>query len=916
MKRYKFHILVALLLVILVATGITVTLRDALIDYRFSLTKRQATGQIALVEIDAHSITSFGVWPWPRSLHAQLIQQLEKAGVTDIAFDVDFSAASTASTDAALAEALKTAGGSVILAAFRQRLVARNGEQTLQVNRPLPAFSGSAWLGLVNVVPERDGVIRRYVYGDMIDGTFTPSMGALLAGKHELSASPFLIDFGIDPQSVPRVSYSDVIGGDAASLAAIAGKKVIISGTAVELGDRFNTPNSRIIPGSMVQVLGAESLLQGRALSVSSLFVAALGAALVLLVMLAMWERSRAVTRVICLVGLAVLIEGLAIVVQMAWPIALDTSLALVTIIAFAGAIGFAELDLRTLLSSIAERRFQNIAISLGDGVVCLDDQGRITIWNPAAAMMFGYEADEVAGKNFDILLSDMAGSSATPAFANLLEQARHTQGSAPVILELTGLRKSGDMFDLECSLSAWDATQGVQYGAVLRDISARKQQLLRIRYLAEYDTLTHLPNRNSLISRVDVAVRARDPKQASGALMLAGIKNFDHINNLCGHSLGDQLLVAVAGRLTRHLGTRGYVARLGNDEFALFLADADEHVLRECGQALLDGIHAEEIEIAGQKFRIVMAIGTALVSEATSAEELLGNAHFALSIARSSGTVAPVPYISRMREAIEWRSALERELRLAVTKGEFELFYQPQVELESGKVIGAEALIRWRHPVRGYVSPGEFLPVVNTTTLSEIVASWVLRTACQQAATWQNAGYPVRIGINMAQSQFTSGDLVADVADMLTQTGLTPDLLELEVTEDIILDRVEHTQRMLASLRELGVHTAYDDFGTGYGSLIYLKTFPLDKIKIDQSFVRGIRLAGDDAAIVTSTVMLAKALGLSVIAEGVEDQLTADLLLAIGCRQAQGYFFGKPMPAAEFEHRYLASSDKDVLSA
>jgi EAL domain-containing protein (putative c-di-GMP-specific phosphodiesterase class I) len=255
---------------------------------------------------------------------------------------------------------------------------------------------------------------------------------------------------------------------------------------------------------------------------------------------------------------------------------------------------------------------------------------------------------------------------------------------------------------------------------------------------------------------------------------------------------------------------------------------------------------------------------------------------------------------------------SLEADLERALEHDEFELFYQPQVNLKDGRLVGAEALIRWRHPERGLVLPESFMPVVNASSISDGVALWVMTTACRQGSLWQQQGHTVRLGVNLSPSQFQSGDLAATVAAILEDSGFSPSLLELEVTESILLEDDERALEIFRKIQNLGVQLAFDDFGTGYASLTYLKTFPLDRLKIDKSFVGKLVANPDDMAIVGATIGLGKLLGLSVIAEGIEDRATADLLSSRGCEEGQGYYFGHPMPAAEFERRFLS---KDALA-
>ena len=311
----------------------------------------------------------------------------------------------------------------------------------------------------------------------------------------------------------------------------------------------------------------------------------------------------------------------------------------------------------------------------------------------------------------------------------------------------------------------------------------------------------------------------------------------------------------------------------------------------------------------SNRQHRVRVSIGAAVFpGDGQTADELLSNSHMALSRAKATKRGGHVLFEDSIRRELETRLTLEAELALAAERNEFELFYQPQLHLADGRPIGAEALIRWRHPVRGLVSPGEFMPVVNTSPISERIAEWVLETACAQAAAWERAGQALRIGVNLSPSQFTSGDLASSVAQTLARTGLNPTSLELEVTEDILLHDEQGALNTFLKIQELGVRIVFDDFGTGFASLSYLKKFPLDGLKIDRSFVLGLLTNPDDAAIVSSTIGLSKQLGLSVIAEGIENRATADFLVSMGCEEGQGYFFGRPMPANEFEAKFFVA--------
>ena len=401
-------------LAIVLAGGWHSSLRHALADLRFAWQSRQASGDIVVIAIDASSIDRIGVWPWPRLLHAELIRQLQKADVQDIALDVDFSTPSDASSDRNFAEALQSAGGSVVLPSFQQP---RTDRTTLHVNRPLPQFAEHSWPALVNVEVGPDGLVRRYPFGEKLDGKFVPAMAAVLAGQYDEKRTPFLIDFSIRTAGIPKVSFVDVLRGDPATLQKLQGKKVIIGGTALELGDRFSVPNGVILSGPVLQTLAAESLLQNRALQWTSHVVTLTGLALLALLMLFSWRRLSAGKRVALLAATAVALEAGAFALQAAFPLILDTSLFQIAIIVYIAAIALDEIDIRDLLGRVAESRFQRVAMSLGDGLICTNSNYLITVWNPGATAIFGYLPEEMIGRPFDEICA-RDGTVATSSFS------------------------------------------------------------------------------------------------------------------------------------------------------------------------------------------------------------------------------------------------------------------------------------------------------------------------------------------------------------------------------------------------------------------------------------------------------------------------------------------------------------------
>jgi diguanylate cyclase (GGDEF)-like protein/PAS domain S-box-containing protein len=914
-KHYRPHIFVVVALAIVLSSGWHGAFRNALTDLRFAWEQRQASGEIVVVAIDAPSIEKIGVWPWPRRLHADVLRQLEIAGVQDVAFDVDFSTPSDTASDQAFVEALESVGGSVLLPSFQQPGADAGNEATVHFNRPIKQFSDHSWSALVNVSVEPDGRVRHFQFGENIDGQFQPSMGAALAGGYAAKRPRFLIDFSIRAASVPKVSYVDVLRGDAVTLAKLKDKKVIIGGTALELGDRFSVPNGEIVSGPLLQTLAAESILQNRTLHWTSDIVTIMGLCIISLTMMLSWRRLAASVRVMILIGMAAAVEVIAILVQAKLPLILDTSLFHAAIVVYMTAIALDEIDFRDLLGRIAENRFQRIAMSLGDGLVCTDSNHLITVWNPGAAAIFGYDPGEMIGRPFDVICA--AYKEVSRGSGSVCEAVRaYSQQPGGLVMEFDGSRKNGEVFPVEACFAGWQGTDGFQYGAVLRDISVRKREAERIRYLADHDSLTGLANRNTLHGELAAMIAAAEMRTGEVTLLVLGLDGFHQINHMLGHTSGDLVLCAVSERLNAAIGETGVVARLSGDEFAVAIPGAAmTKTVAQLSERIAQAFDTP-LQAGARQHRVKVSIGVASYPDGgRTADELLSNSHLAFCRAKATRRGGIVLFENSIRAELEARLTLEAELALAAERNEFELFYQPQVHLIDGSLSGAEALIRWRHPVRGLVSPAEFMPVVNSSPISERIASWVLETACRQARAWERVGHDVRVGINLSPSQLQSGDLASSIKEILELTGVTPSRIELEVTEDILLLDEQRVLATFQRIQQLGVRIVFDDFGTGYASLSYLKKFPLDGLKIDRSFVLDLLADSDDAAIVGSTIGLSRQLGLSVIAEGIEDRATADLLVSMGCEEGQGYYFGRPMPASAFESKFLVTHENRAQS-
>lgn len=562
------------------------------------------------------------------------------------------------------------------------------------------------------------------------------------------------------------------------------------------------------------------------------------------------------------------------------------------------------QLELRRaeLAHSESRERFDRVAASSSDAVICADREGMITFWNAGAERLFGYPRREAIGRPLTLIVPEEARSAHEAAFKRLASGGRPRLIGRTV--ELEGQTRDGRRVSVELSLSCWPESAGMAFGAIIRDVSARKENEQRLRHLVDHDSLTGLPNRNLLRRRLLRALESAERQCCPAALILIDLDHFKEFNDSLGHTVGDSVLKLAGERLRQCVRENDTVARLSGDEFALLLTGAiDARAAARIADEAIEAL-AQPSDVDGHRLHLGASAGIALCpDDGETVDALMANADLALYRAKRDGRGRFQFFITDMREQVEIKKRLDGQLHRAVREGELELYYQPQVRLSDGMVVGAEALLRWRHPERGILPPAQFLPVLEASAMAATVGTWVLRTACAQARLWQDAGpRPLRVGINLSNALFRLADFPCLVAEALARENVRPDLIELEVTETILLTHDSRSVELLRRLHELGVAIAFDDFGTGYASLSYLKRFPLDRIKIDRQFVRDINTDADDVAIVRAITALGRSLGLSVIAEGIETAAQEAYLRSLGCEEGQGYRYGRPMPAGDLE--------------
>ena len=534
------------------------------------------------------------------------------------------------------------------------------------------------------------------------------------------------------------------------------------------------------------------------------------------------------------------------------------------------------------------------------EGVLVTDTQGLIVHVNRAFMEITGYQCEDVMGQRPSLFKSGRHSAHFYQQMFQALESTGEWSG------EIWNRRKSGEVYPQWQTIRVIHDDQGQvsHYVAVFSDISAMKNSEHELAHLAHHDPLTDLPNRLLFTDRAEQALASAQVHKRGCALLLMDLDHFKIINDSLGHNVGDQLLKLVAERLSGLFGPGVTLARLGGDEFAV-LAESCPQVVQAAAlaQRMLNAMKDPFIFDGNQLF-ISASIGISLFpSDALSAEQLLRNADSALFKAKSAGREGYALYTEELTAHAQHRVEIAGELRRALDQHELRVYYQPVHDLHDSRLVGVEALVRWQHPERGLVPPGEFIPIAERTGLIAEIDAWVMDQACRQMCQWLADGAPLSfIAINVSSRLFARRELYEQVAQVLHTTGLDPAFLELEVTESAVMDDPEVALEQLHRLRELGLRLAIDDFGTGYSSLLRLKRLPVQKLKIDQGFVAGLPWDEDDAAIVRVVIALAKSMGMQVHAEGIEQVEQARFLLDQECDMGQGYWFGRPMPADEID--------------
>jgi diguanylate cyclase (GGDEF)-like protein/PAS domain S-box-containing protein len=870
--------------------GVFVPVEQGLAGLRFGAADRAPSGDIVFVEIDGRSLAGVGVWPWPRSVHAALLERLMDAGASDVVFDVDFSAASSPAEDAAFAAALERAGGYAFLAAFRQL----SGDQIVW-SHPLAAFAQFASAVLVNVEADSSGRLSQVPAALNFAGQAVPSIALTLGRPAQAQPAMIQLDFSIDLAQIRRISAIDVLDNQV-DPQALDGKQVVIGASAIELRDFFAVPRFGVIPGPMAQIAAAETVKAGRALRPLDLIPAGLIATLLALLVLwrgASWSPQRQATIAI---AAALLAEAFAALALQQWAITFATLPLHASLASF---VGVAFLDERAVRyrqhqrvraqGALMQQVLSQVVTDSFDGILVIDEKGTIVAASDAAASILG-----VSG-----ILTGRPLRAVLPVQLRQWVE-RGLMGAHECPCEINSSRRIIEAVATRSKVPAPEpgAPDREVLCITFQDITEERRQAEQLTYLAGHDALTGALSRLAFENHLTTQLEAVGPV----TVLLVRMERLRNVSATLGHDFADSVICEVHQRLKALAGAP--IGRLGTDLFAFGLprlmdASELERELSRLSQALEAPYELDDHAVVlGVRFGV-----SSTLTATRGAPELLQQAEIALRSARDNEAGSFAIYAAKDGENMQARQQLDIAMRRALREQEFFLVYQPQIDLASGAMVGVEALVRWRDPQLGVVSPADFIPLAEETGLIITLGDWVLREACREAASWNWAG---RLSVNVSAVQFKLADVVALVEDAIRQSGFPACRLDIEITESLYVGNDGDIITALKQLQAMGVKIAIDDFGTGYSSLSYLAKLPADKIKVDQSFVRSLPEPSSQT-IVETIITMAKRLDLAVIAEGVETAAQRDYLHQLGCAVGQGYLFSRPASAEQLGLTTLA---------
>lgn len=869
----------------------------SLVDLRFSTFQRDASQQIVFIAIDKASLDKVGVWPWPRGIYADVLTVLSRSEPKDIFFDIDFSTPSSSQQDGKLAEALQKAGGGVILPVFKQ--IAKAGEPSgVELTKPIEVFANAAWPAFANIELDNAGLVSRFATADYAEGRRIQSAPAVLSG-YQGKDDFFPIDYSIQPATIPTYSVSDILAGKVPS-SRLDGKTIVVGAFATELKDIYPVPVHGVIAGPLIHILAAETILQNRMLaSVNQLPLELLLAASAIALALA----ARRLSISTALAGLVVTItclEALALWLQHSQGFLLETAdswliLMLALCLFVSEKFDFTRFLLRRASADrhLARTVLHQIIAESSDAVVFFDENLSIIEASETSYSLLQQtgvwhrQLDDAVPPRLKSAVEKLAASYRERPGQTLAKTFQFSTGEGPRVQHFEAtLTISPRVIHLETGRTDKSSFVG---SLIVRDQTAQRNYEHELLRLSQIDELTGLLNRREFASRLGLG--------GSAAIIAAiGFYRYEVLTKILGSTRSDALLLAISERL-RVLPSISLIGRLGQDTFVVAIPGEDESALERIAQSVA-GLFEGTVDLGGSAISLDVRVG--LYRKKPTDEQpshCIDYSAVALESACEVNSHWWREYDPQLAARQERARKLEHDMRDGLRRGEFYLLYQPQVDLKTGILVGAEALLRWNHREAGQVSPAEFIPVAEASGFIRELGRFALKEACRAASEWPSH---MTVAVNVSGIQMQDFGLVDEVGQALEESGLEPFRLHLEITESAFVEGSKAVLDLIELLRDLGISIALDDFGTGYSSLSYITSMHLDKIKIDQSFVK--RLAGDPRAsvVVQSILLLTQGLRLKAIAEGIETLQEWEILHAMGCQEGQGYLFGRPMSSRD----------------
>ena len=563
-----------------------------------------------------------------------------------------------------------------------------------------------------------------------------------------------------------------------------------------------------------------------------------------------------------------------------------------------------------------SEAHYRAVVENAAEGILTVLPDGTVGSFNAAAEAMFGYRAEEIVGRPVATIVIDELHEALEQFFEQYRTVGEHTVRRQEV--ETTGVRSDGSFFPMIVSTSAItvDGSPPTISG-IIRDLSDQKRFEAQLSHQVLHDPLTSLPNRVMLTDRLEQALARVRRRERMFAVLFVDLDRFKSVNDTLGHTIGDQLLIEASMRIQAAVRETDTVARLGGDEFVVLCEDIEGvHHAADFAERIIAALSAP-FKFGNDETRVGASIGMALSADGNeAADEILANADIAMYRAKGNGRSRYELFDEVMQQWVTKQVALEAALRQAVPRNELRLYCQPFIAADTGRIRGFEALLRWDRPGFGLVSPDDFIPMAEEAGLMLDIGGWVLEEACRHAVEWQRRwpGRHLGVAVNLSSRQILTGDVLELVSGVLARTGLKPSMLTLELTERTLIDDTVGVEGLLRELRNLGVNLALDDFGTGYSSLTYLRTFPINVVKIDRSFVRAIGTADEDTAVMAAVIAFARHLDLQVVAEGIENEHQLAVLLELGCPYLQGYLFSHPRPIDDVRDLIDSKDTRDPI--